>query len=185
MSYFVEGIQGSGKSTLVKLLSEIHPDHKVLEEGDYSPVELAWCAYMDREAYQTVPGKYSSLISEIQDRSHFEDDHVVVCYTKIRTEDPASLLYVNNKVKDCAECGFLSRRFDLSADASEEELLGIINKLNRDGSIDGILVQLPLPEHMDERRIIESISPQRGRENMCDGGQKQHCGQAHGAKAAA
>lgn len=89
MSYFVEGIQGSGKSTLVKLLSEIHPDHKVLEEGDYSPVELAWCAYMDREAYQTVPGKYSSLISEIQDRSHFEDDHVVVCYTKIRTEDPA------------------------------------------------------------------------------------------------
>lgn len=89
MSYFVEGIQGSGKSTLVKLLSEIHPDHKVLEEGDYSPAELAWCAYMDREAYQTVPGKYSSLISEIQDRSYFEDDHVVVCYTKIRTEDPA------------------------------------------------------------------------------------------------
>ncbi len=76
-------------------------------------------------------------------------------------EDPASLLYVNNKVKDCAECGFLSHRFDLSADASEEELLGIINKLNRDGSIDGILVQLPLPEHMDERRIIESISPEK------------------------
>ena len=79
-------------------------------------------------------------------------------------EDPASLLYVNNKVKDCAECGFLSRRFrrfNLSADASEEELLGIINKLNRDGSIDGILVQLPLPEHMDERRIIESISPEK------------------------
>ena len=46
MTYFVEGIQGSGKSTLVKLLSEKCPDHKVLEEGDYSPVELAWCAYM-------------------------------------------------------------------------------------------------------------------------------------------
>ena len=51
MNYFVEGIQGSGKSTLVKLLSEKYPDHEVLEEGDYSPFELAWCAYMKREDY--------------------------------------------------------------------------------------------------------------------------------------
>ena len=76
-------------------------------------------------------------------------------------KDPASQLYVKNKVKDCEECGFLSRRFDLSADASEEVLLGILNKLNADSSIDGILVQLPIPEQMDEKRIIEAISPEK------------------------
>ena len=76
-------------------------------------------------------------------------------------EDPASQLYVKNKVKDCEECGFLSRRFDLPADASEEVLLGFLNKLNADSSIDGILVQLPIPEQMDEKRIIEAISPEK------------------------
>ncbi|MCR5329072.1 MAG: hypothetical protein K6E12_09535 [Saccharofermentans sp.] len=87
MTYFVEGIQGSGKSTLVKLLSDKCPDHKVLEEGDYSPVELAWCAYMGMEDYQDALGKFSSLRSEIEAKTHFEDDHAVVCYTKIRTDD--------------------------------------------------------------------------------------------------
>lgn len=87
MSYFVEGIQGSGKSTLVKYLSKKHPDHKVLEEGDYSPVELAWCAYVDREEYQNILGRFPAMKPEIEAKSHFEDDHVVVCYTKIRTED--------------------------------------------------------------------------------------------------
>ncbi len=76
-------------------------------------------------------------------------------------KDPASRLYVKNKEKDCNECGFLSRRFDLAADASEEVLLGILNKLNADSSIDGILVQLPLPEQMDEKRIIETILPEK------------------------
>ncbi len=87
MTYFVEGIQGSGKSTLVKLFSERFPEHKVLEEGDYSPVELAWCAYMGMEDYRAALEKHSSLKSEIEAKTHFEDDHVVVCYTKIRTED--------------------------------------------------------------------------------------------------
>ena len=87
MTYFVEGIQGSGKSTLVKLLSEKCPDHKVVEEGDYSPVELAWCAYMGMEDYQAAIEKYPSLRPEIEAKTHFEDDHAVVCYTKIRTDD--------------------------------------------------------------------------------------------------
>ena len=87
MTYFVEGIQGSGKSTLVKHLSEKCPDHKVLEEGDYSPVELAWCAYMSRKDYQNTLEKYNSLSAEIETKTHFEDDHAVVCYTKIRTDD--------------------------------------------------------------------------------------------------
>ena len=76
-------------------------------------------------------------------------------------EDPASRLYVNNKEKDCAECGFLSLRYDLPADVSEEELLGRIDKLNKNPAIDGILVQLPLPASMDERRIIDAILPEK------------------------
>ena len=58
-------------------------------------------------------------------------------------DNPASQLYVRNKAKDCAECGFLSHRIDLPASVSEEELLGTISKLNADTAIDGILVQLP------------------------------------------
>ena len=76
-------------------------------------------------------------------------------------DDPASLLYVGNKAKDCDECGFFSRQFRFPSSASEEEVLGTINKLNFDGRIDGILVQLPLPDHMDEKRIIEAISPDK------------------------
>ena len=87
MTYFVEGIQGSGKSTLVKLLSEKCPDRKVLEEGDYSPIELAWCAYMGMEDYQAALEKYPYLRAEIELKTHFEDEHAVVCYTKIRTDD--------------------------------------------------------------------------------------------------
>ena len=75
--------------------------------------------------------------------------------------DPASQLYVRNKAKDCEECGIISRRFDLPEDTSEENILGIIRKLNEDGAIDGILVQLPLPEHMNEQRIIEAIAPEK------------------------
>ncbi|MCR5805377.1 MAG: deoxynucleoside kinase [Clostridia bacterium] len=87
MTYFVEGIQGSGKSTLIKLLSKKCPDQKVLEEGDYSPVELAWCAYMSMEDYKVALEKFPSLKQEIEAKTHFEDDHAVVCYTKIRTDD--------------------------------------------------------------------------------------------------
>ena len=76
-------------------------------------------------------------------------------------EDPASQLYVRNKTKDCEECGYLSRRFDLPADTSEEILLGIINKLNRDSKIDGILVQRPLPPQINEKSIIEAIAPEK------------------------
>jgi len=76
-------------------------------------------------------------------------------------EDPASQLYVSNKARDCAECGFLSRRVDLPASCSEKELLEIIGRLNADAAIDGIMVQLPLPESIDERRILEAIDPEK------------------------
>lgn len=75
--------------------------------------------------------------------------------------DPASQVYVNNKRKSCAEVGFVSRSFDLAADTSEEQLLAIIDQLNADDEIDGILVQLPLPQHIDSETIIERIHPDK------------------------
>ena len=76
-------------------------------------------------------------------------------------DDPASEIYVRNKERDCQKCGIDSRRFDLSADTAQEELLELIGELNRDGGVDGILVQLPLPEHIDEAAVIDAISPQK------------------------
>ena len=75
--------------------------------------------------------------------------------------DPASQVYVNNKRKSCAEVGFVSRSFDLPADTPEEELLRVIDQLNEDAEIDGILVQLPLPPHIDSTIVIERIHPDK------------------------
>ncbi len=88
MNYFVEGLQGSGKSTLVRELTQKYPGYKAICEGDYSPIELAWCAYVDKEAYNGILEKYSDIRSEIEDKSFVEDDHRVICYTKIITDIP-------------------------------------------------------------------------------------------------
>ena len=78
MNYFVEGLQGSGKSTLVKRLSEKYSDYMESFEGDYSPVELAWCAYVDKETYGMILEKYNDICSEIEEKSVEEDDHMVI-----------------------------------------------------------------------------------------------------------
>lgn len=72
-------------------------------------------------------------------------------------EDPASVTYVNNKLKACAEVGFEATKIALSDDVSEEELLSEVYRLNEDDSIDGFIVQLPLPGHIDEQRITSAI----------------------------
>lgn len=74
-------------------------------------------------------------------------------------EDPASQVYVRNKIKACEDNGFLSSFDRYPADLSEADLLGRIDALNRDPRIHGILVQLPLPRHMDSQKVIETISP--------------------------
>lgn len=74
-------------------------------------------------------------------------------------DDPASRIYVRNKAKACHEAGMLSRQIDLSASTGEAELLGLIAQLNADPLVHGILVQLPLPPHIDESRVIEAIDP--------------------------
>lgn len=75
--------------------------------------------------------------------------------------DPASQVYVGSKRRACEEVGFLSRSYDLSATASQEELLALIDQLNEDSHVDGILVQLPLPDHFDTTQVLERIQPDK------------------------
>ncbi|MCF3095981.1 bifunctional methylenetetrahydrofolate dehydrogenase/methenyltetrahydrofolate cyclohydrolase FolD [Aeromonas australiensis] len=75
--------------------------------------------------------------------------------------DPASQVYVGSKRRACEEVGFLSRSYDLSATASQEELLALIDQLNADSHVDGILVQLPLPAHFDTTLVLERIQPDK------------------------
>ncbi|NQD94175.1 bifunctional methylenetetrahydrofolate dehydrogenase/methenyltetrahydrofolate cyclohydrolase FolD [Pseudomonas sp. CrR25] len=75
--------------------------------------------------------------------------------------DPASQVYVSHKRKDCEEVGFLSQAYDLPASTSQAELLALIDRLNEDPSIDGILVQLPLPQHLDASLLLERIVPDK------------------------
>ncbi|WP_176038393.1 bifunctional methylenetetrahydrofolate dehydrogenase/methenyltetrahydrofolate cyclohydrolase FolD [Brucella tritici] len=76
-------------------------------------------------------------------------------------EDPASQVYVASKSKKAKECGFHSVQHDLPETASEQELLDLIESLNNDPAIHGILVQLPLPKHIDSGRVIQTISPDK------------------------
>lgn len=76
-------------------------------------------------------------------------------------DDPASQIYVRNKERDCLKCGIDSRRYDLADTTSEAELLRLIAALNADDGVDGILVQLPLPEQISERAVINAIAPEK------------------------
>ena len=88
MNWFVEGLQGSGKSTLIEKLSGKYPDHIVFREGDYNPVELAWCAYVSKEKYEGILDTYKELRQEIEEKSYEEGSRRVICYTKIITDVP-------------------------------------------------------------------------------------------------
>lgn len=76
-------------------------------------------------------------------------------------DSPASAVYVRHKIKDCAQVGIHSELLHLPADTSEDDLLGHVRRLNDDPAIHGILVQLPLPAQIRERRVIETISPSK------------------------
>ena len=76
-------------------------------------------------------------------------------------DDPASHVYVNNKKKACAQVGFHSEEYALPAQTTQEELLALVDTLNKKPDINGILVQLPLPSHLDEKSVIESIDPKK------------------------
>lgn len=76
-------------------------------------------------------------------------------------EDPASKVYVGNKKKACEALGIDSYEYILPENTSEDELLTLVEKLNADKNVDGILVQLPLPRHLDEKKVINAISPSK------------------------
>lgn len=76
-------------------------------------------------------------------------------------DNPASASYVGSKVRACAECGIKSIKKEADDNISEDELLSIIDDLNKDDSVHGILVQLPLPDHINENRVIEAIHPDK------------------------
>lgn len=76
-------------------------------------------------------------------------------------EDPASKIYVNNKVKACHETGITSYHYELPEDVSQEEVLRLINTLNQNADVNGILVQLPIPKHLDKDVILTAIDPKK------------------------
>ena len=85
---FIEGIQGSGKSTLIQRLSQRLPKYNRYAEGDISPVELAWCSYMTAPQYEEVIAKYPEIQEEIRKWTAMEGEQYIVAYTRIITDYP-------------------------------------------------------------------------------------------------
>lgn len=115
--------------------------------------------------YKIIDGKLmSKQIKEelTQETFALKEKGINVCLAVIIVgDDPASRVYVSNKEKDCAELGIESREFALPSETTMDELLTLIENLNNDDSVNGILCQLPLPMHLDERAVIAAISPNK------------------------
>jgi len=115
-----------------KIISGIEIAKQIMEEVRQEVAEL-------RERYDIIPGLATVLIGD----------------------DPASHVYVSSKVKTCQSLGIHSERYDLPANTSETELQALLDKLNSDPQINGILVQMPLPKHVSEAKIIFAIDPEK------------------------
>lgn len=109
-----------------------------------------------------------SLASEIKSEIKYEVKKFIQAGGKVPHlaavlvgENPASQAYVRNKIKSCEKVGFESTLIRKSENISEEELLAIIDKLNKNDDVDGFIVQLPLPKHIDESKITLSIDPKK------------------------
>ena len=115
--------------------------------------------------YQIIDGK--KISQEIKDELRekvavFKEQGKTFTLAVIQVgNDPASSVYVNNKKKACAYIGIESRSYELPQETTEEELLDLVRELNEDNTVGGILVQLPLPEHIDEDKVLLAISPEK------------------------
>ena len=115
--------------------------------------------------YQIIDGKMIStqIKDECKERvAAYKEQGTEICLAVIQVgNDPASSVYVNNKKKACEYIGIRSLSYELPEETTQEELIALIVKLNADNSVNGILVQLPVPKHIDEDLIISTISPKK------------------------
>lgn len=108
-----------------------------------------------KEVAETIKRKIAEEVKQLEKNYGFRP-----CLAAIRVGyDPASAVYVGNKVKTSEELGLISEHYHLSADAARKELLDLIEDLNNRDDIDGILAQLPLPKHIDEKEVLDKINP--------------------------
>lgn len=103
-----------------------------------------------------VKGRVAAEVATLKDKDIVPGLAVVIVGS-----DPASRIYVNNKKKACAEVGIYSEEYALPEDASQEELLELVERLNKEPKISGILVQSPLPKGLDEAALVEAIDPKK------------------------
>lgn len=112
-------------------------------------------------SYQVIDGKAISKQIKEECRikaEQYKEQGIEITLAVVQVgNDPASGVYVRNKKRACEECGIKSLSFELPEETSEEELLALIGRLNADRSVNGILVQLPLPEQIDENKVIQAI----------------------------
>lgn len=109
---------------------------------------------------QLIDGKAISTAIKDELRKEVADNNIKATLAVIQVgNDPASSVYVGNKKRACEYIGIGSAAYELPEETTEEELLKLIDELNEDDSINGILVQLPVPKHIDDKKIIERISP--------------------------
>lgn len=114
---------------------------------------------------ELIDGK--KISAEIKDEikaevARLKEQGKEICLAVIQVgNNPASTVYVGNKKKACAYVGMESLSYELPEETSEEELLELVEKLNNDQKVNGILVQLPLPKHIDEDKVIQTISPKK------------------------
>lgn len=115
--------------------------------------------------YQIIDGK--KISQEIKDElkekvTALKAGGKSICLAVIQVgSDPASSVYVGNKKKACAYVGIESLAYELPEETTQEELLALVRRLNGDSKVNGILVQLPLPKHIDENAVIQTISPEK------------------------
>ncbi len=100
--------------------------------------------------------KVKDRLKKMIDNKEVEQPHLVVVLVG---EDPASQVYVRNKERACEYCGIKSTTYKLSAESTQEEVMTLIEKLNNDNEVDGILLQLPLPKHLNSQACLEIIDP--------------------------
>ncbi len=115
--------------------------------------------------FRLIDGKEVSTFIKNQAKAEVEqlkEKGILSCLAVIIVGDnPASRVYVNNKKKACEVVGIKSIEYALSEETTEEELLTLIDKLNSDKAVNGILCQLPLPKHIDEDKVIDAIAPEK------------------------